>query len=217
LEAQIGALILSVAGILAGATTWLIGEKAHRRTKVWVFIVIFAVTTVAGFISLGEISSSSPTSADQVRACMTQHRMDRAQISTKTLAESRAEPGAENDAVTIHKRCDWPPPAWADSDGYSEIRVQTTVGPGDTEATGTSVADIIQAPCPSLKVTYSIAAQGFQEPLATFTSRPNTVVRDSGEAYPIPPNDPLPFYYEADELVVLRSAKGRLDVVECVK
>jgi hypothetical protein len=115
------------------------------------------------------------------------------------------------------RRCDWPPKPWSDGDGYSEIWVQPTVGPGKTEASGADMADVIKSSCNRLKISYSIVAQGYQKSLPAFTSEPNRTVWHDGRPYRVPPQERLNFYYERDELVVLRNAKIRLDRVKCVE
>jgi hypothetical protein len=159
----------------------------------------------------------------EVRACMAQHQMSRAVTTSTTHVEARGTfPGetpeaAEPDTVIILKRCDWPPKPWSEGDGYSEIRVQPTIGPGESEAAGANTADVIKSSCNLLELSYSIAAQGYQESLPTFTSKPNRKVFYDGKEYRVPPEKPLNFYHERDELVVLRISKIRLDGVRCVK
>jgi hypothetical protein len=95
--------------------------------------------------------------------------------------------------------------------------VQETIGPGETEASSANIADVIKSSCDSLKISYSIVAQGYQKSLPAFTSQPNRTVWHDGRVYRTPPQLRLNFYYERDELVVLRNAKIRLDRVKCVK
>jgi hypothetical protein len=159
----------------------------------------------------------------EVRACMAQHQMSRSATTGTTIVLARGTlPGetpetAQPDHVTVLRRCDWPPKPWSDGDGYSEIWVQPTVGPGETEASDADVADVIKSSCNRLQVSYSIVAQGYQKSLPAFTSEPNRTVRHDGKPYRSPPQERLNFYYERDELVVLRNAKIRLDRVKCVE
>ena len=179
--------------------------------------------------ALGEAGMAPPTSVQaakgsaEVRACMAQHQMSRSNTTSVTTVEARGTlPGetpetAQPDNVTILRWCDWPPRPWSDGDGYSEISVQATIGPGETEASSANIADVIKSSCDRLKISYSIAAQGYQESLPAFTSQPNRTVWHDGRAYRTPPQPRLNFYFERDELVVLRNAKIRLDRVKCVK
>jgi hypothetical protein len=157
-----------------------------------------------------------------VRACMAQHQMSRARTIVRTVVPSRsAQPpemaaeGEPRDEITIFERCDWPPPAWADPDGYSEIAVVATSGPIPYEASDASRADLIKSNCSVLRVRYSYVGMGNQRSEPPITSKPDNVIywfdgrRWRGEE--------LPFLYERDELVVLRNTKARLDDVRCVK
>jgi hypothetical protein len=154
-------------------------------------------------------SGDKVSSATQVRACMTQHKMDDSETMT-TRPPTTNEYGS-TEYVTAYKKCVWPPPSWASPDGYSEIRVTETDGPTEGEAGGTNVADIIKSRCSELYVRYSLVAQGIQEPDPPFTSKPNRVVLYDGKEYH---GTGLP-YYKPDELVVLRNMKHRLDEVRC--
>jgi hypothetical protein len=95
----------------------------------------------------------------EVRACMAQHQMSRARAVVRSTEATRSVPPpelagteeGEKDAVTVFKRCDWPPGPGADSDGYSEIKAVETFGPGESEASDANVADIIKSDCSVLK------------------------------------------------------------------
>jgi hypothetical protein len=173
--------------------------------------------------SVAPTAVPAATGGAEVRACMAQHQMSRTAITSTTTVEARGTlPGetpetAQLDNVTIFRRCDWPPKTWSDGDGYSEIWVQPTIGPGETEATSANVADVIKSRCDRLQVSYSIVAQGYQKSLPAFISEPNRTVWHDGRTYRAPPQKQLNFYYERDELIVLRNAKIRLDRVKCVK
>jgi hypothetical protein len=100
--------------------------------------------------SVAPTAVPAATGGAEVRACMAQHQMSRTAITSTTTVEARGTlPGetpetAQLDNVTIFRRCDWPPKTWSDGDGYSEIWVQPTIGPGETEATSANVADVIK-------------------------------------------------------------------------
>jgi hypothetical protein len=152
---------------------------------------------------------------------MVQHKMSRAATTVTTLVVAREAPGeepgpGEQDVATVFQRCEWPPKQWSDPDGYSQISVQVTPGPGQSEASDANTADIIKSPCSLLEVLYSIATQGHQAsfPEGKFTSKPfRAVYYFKGKVY----GGELNFYYDHDELVVLRNSKVRLDRVRCVK
>jgi hypothetical protein len=219
---------------------------ADKRISFRWFIGAVVVSALAALISVGVIVANrsagngnantpegtgtrTPTSMQaakggaEVRACMAQHQMSRSATTSVTTVEARGivagetSETAQPDNVTVLRRCDWPPKPWSDGDGYSEISVKVTIGPGETEASGANIADVIKSSCDSLKISYSIVAQGYQKSLPAFTSQPNRVVWHDCRAYRTPPQQRLNFYYERDELVVLRNAKIRLDRIACVK
>ena len=158
----------------------------------------------------------------EVRACAAQHQMSRARETIHTVEQARSAPPyttsegeVVKDDVTIFKRCDWPPPDWADPDGYSEIRATSTFGPQQGSSTDADYADIIKSSCSLLEVSYSTVAQGYQDAHRPAVHKPNTVVYWYGKRWPS--GKGLPFIYERDELVVLRNERTRLDSVRCVK
>ena len=210
---------------------WFMGAVAASVLAALISVGVIAANRGAGngkANALGETGTATPTSVQaakggaEVRACMAQHEMSRSATTSVTTVEARGTlPGetpetAQPDDVTILRRCDWPPKPWSDGDGYSEISVQATIGPGETEASSANIADVIKSSCDRLKISYSIVAQGYQKSLPAFTSQPNRTVWHDGRSYKSPPQQRLNFYYERDELVVLRNAKIRLDRIKCV-
>jgi hypothetical protein len=148
----------------------------------------------------------------EVRACMAQHQLPRTRTTvTTTVAPPRYYTDLPEvpDDVTIIKRCDWPPITGADSDGYSEITVRATHGPGEGTMGGTNVADIIKSNCSVLRLTYKFVAQGYQEPLPPIVSPPDREIHSDGRGW----RGEFPFIYEHDELVVLRNTRLRLDAM----
>jgi hypothetical protein len=195
--------------------------ESPRRflTKQMIVIAAALITAVGGlgaaYVTTHDGKDEKVSSATQVRECIDQHKLAKAQIRTKPKLTK--DENGEPEYITYYKRCDWPPAPGADKTGYSEVSVTARLGPGESEATDMDTADVIKSSCSELEVTYSIAAQGDQEPLKPFRSIPNRVVFYTGEAWQRTPDEtPLPFYYEQDELVVLRNSKVRLDSVRCV-
>lgn len=129
--------------------------------------VVVALITAGVLFARRDGGDEKVSSATQVRACMAQHKMDEAETIT-TLPPTTNEYGT-TEYVTSYRKCVWPPPSWASPDGYSEIRVTETDGPGEAEFSGTNVADIIKSRCSELHLRYSLVAQGVQEPEQPFT------------------------------------------------
>ena len=140
----------------------------------------------AGAINVGRdavinnIKSASEEAAERVQACEMQHGLKTASTSTEsseTIPASNGEPAQFVEHIDF-RSCSWPRSQYADGDGYLEIRVRTVQGPGQYEATGTTSADRITAPCQQLIVAYQLGTQGAFENEAPFTINADTVVTE---------------------------------------
>lgn len=195
----------------------------RRATLTFFATVVLPILTVVGGLIGWTIEhwprSDEPedaaTVAERVSACMRQHDLDKAR--TVSLVPV-AGPSAHEPGALIHtqrfRRCDWPPTAGADPDGYLEISAEFVVAvPDASEAEGTGYADVITAPCRRVRVAYSYAAQGYQERLDPVPVEVGSiVVAGSEETWP---EGPVPFYFDRTQAVVLRNSKYSLDDVQC--
>ena len=120
--------------------------------------------------------------------------------------------------VDRFQRCEWPPPPFADPDGYSDVIYRSTTGPGEGGYTGADSADRLKAAsCERLKLAYSFGSQGHYAHEAPFDARVGTVVwAHDGTEY-ADEFGPIPFYPGRDELVVLRNGRREIDSAECVE
>ena len=129
---DLGTAVFAILGVAAGFVPWLF-PNASRRTK-WIAVVAcIALMAVAFGFGVREwnkanTSAAEVRSATQVRECMTQHQVGEAE--TVTTLPPRTNEDGSTEYVTLYKKCVWPPPSWANPDGYSEIRVTDTDGPG---------------------------------------------------------------------------------------
>lgn len=186
----------------------------------------------AGYLALRSDGSETPPSrpdasptlqdtkaaaAEQVRRCMTQHRLPKAKVTTVTPAPTYKEEEGALVHAQVFKSCTWPPAVGADADGYLEITNKLVVAfPFTSEAEGIGLADRITAPCKRLRLHYTYAFQGYQErdpPILVDTGQ--IIVKNTGEVWG--PGRQLPFYFGPDEAVVLRNTKVTLDAVHCVE
>ena len=124
------------------------------------------------------------------------------------------EQGEDSDAFLA---CEWPPPAYANPDGFSEINVAQVTGPGDYEATDATLTDRISLPpdCVNAEVAYTFGAQGDLEHLAPFILRPGDIRGALGEFEADEWENKLDFYPDRNEAVVLHNANVALDYVRC--
>jgi hypothetical protein len=176
----------------------------------------------AGAINVGRdavinnIKSASEEAAERVQACEMQHGLKTASTRTESSETIPARSG-EPEQFVEHidfRSCAWPKSQYADGDGYLEIRVRTVRGPGEYEATGTTSADRITAPCQQLIVAYQMGTQGAYENEAPFTINADTVVtEEDGKLWK--DDGALPFYPGAGEFVVLHNSHHGLGSAKC--
>jgi hypothetical protein len=167
-------------------------------------------------INTNNIKSAGEEAAERVQACEAQHGMkiasDKAE-SVETAPASSGSPGKTIEHIAF-RSCTWPRSAHADADGYLEIKVQSVDGPGESEASGTNVADRITAPCQQLTVVYQFGSQGAYEYEAPITMAADTIVTDDGKHW-TNKNGALPFYPDLGEFVVLHNDHYEIASAKC--
>ena len=139
--------------------------------------------------------------SEQIRACLQAHGL------------SNAQDEFEEDSARVFASCEWPPPEYAQGDGYSEIRLETGPGPYLIEASGGNSVDRIRATCIQIEVRYLYGKMGEYERLEPFTVSAGAVVDYRGREWTREAPYPYP---EADEVVVVRNSSAGLDSVRCV-
>ena len=122
---------------------------------------------------------------------------------------------AEASGTQVFGNCDWPPTTWAQPDGYSEVVVREARGPGENEASGTTAADRLFAPCSELQVAYSFGKQGAFRRQAPITLLSGEIVTVDGLRWSGEQRD-LPFYPDRDESIILRNFSYRMDYARCI-
>lgn len=159
-------------------------------------------------------SDRSVQAAEQVRACQKQHGLSKPHDFQQHNYSSKHYRRTGIFAKRLFLACEWPPPDYAEPDGYSEIMVLVEDGPFFDEASGANTLDRIQPTCEEVEVSYSIGAQGEYEHLKPYKVQVGDVVEAyNGKTW----NGPAPFDYPGrDEVVVLRNSKIGLDSVRCV-
>jgi hypothetical protein len=108
----------------------------------------------------GDVTINQPdtppkvVAARQVSLCMESHKMSSAY--EWVLAEN------QNSHITFFKFCDWPPQSYSESDGYSQISVETVETLDSAPPRAVQVApyvDRIKSSCKRLKLSYSFGVQ----------------------------------------------------------
>jgi hypothetical protein len=118
--------------------------------------------------------------AAQVRACE-----EKAQLTTDREQRWIYDPSAPPSPSPIpigqeYLECEWPPPDYADADGYSFVRLLSGEGPGESEASDATVVDRVTASCDRMELTYSFGTQGFDEDFEPFEVALGDVVHARG-------------------------------------
>jgi hypothetical protein len=184
MKSVVGTLMMTAAALLFAAFQWLAGgDKASRPTKRAIVSIAIAVAVAGAILVIqdqrdkDEIALLAGDRTAEIHDCITKNNMDRAEIMTTLPSTSDAD-------TYVYKRCESPKPSWADSNGYSEIKVSVTEGPSAGEASDANVADTISATCALLRVGYTVIAQGEQGKLRRFKSELHKTVFYTGETWP---------------------------------
>jgi hypothetical protein len=198
-------VLLAVGGLLAAATAlWATasGVLSGKEPD--------PVKSGAEQTNQGQGTSPKPDlraqAAEKVAACEKLHQMAGA---THVIDD--------NAGYMEFQTCEWPPSQFADADGYWSIRMNQEKGPGDSEATGMSLADRIYGPCQVFEVTYDYGHMGESRHLKPFTVARGAVAittYDGGEAWTGNRSE-LPFYQDRNEAVVLTSGHYGLVSIRC--
>jgi hypothetical protein len=180
-------------------------------------IVVPVVSAVVGSGLLVFLLNRPVVASEQVRACEERHQLQRAKGDIRELSLTRAEQRSGVYAKTSISSCEWPPPVYANQDGFSQIVLVSQQGPGQYEATSATALDRYTGDCRSLSVAYSTGTQGdFSHGRPFVISRGAIVDAWEGEPWPLP-GSPLGAgdiqpYPGRDEFIVVRNSKIAPDV-----
>ncbi|MFI6743438.1 hypothetical protein ACIBI9_62105 [Nonomuraea sp. NPDC050451] len=147
--------------------------------------------------SASAIAAARQEAADRISACESVHGMPKANHIEY-----------DSDAPSRFMHCEWPPSPLADADGYWEIRVSRTEGPGRDEASGTSLANRVNGPCERFLMTYDYGHMGDSRHLKPFKIRRGEIYvtdYDAGGVQWTGDRTTLPFYPTRAEAVILTS------------
>jgi hypothetical protein len=197
--------------VLAAVTAFGVAIATGAGDEVWTGIKhLFGAHTAASDTRSPDPGTSRQVVADRIAACERLHGMSRQSVFTT----------ASNGYVA--RACAWPPPSYADSDGYTEITVESVPIPEGSEASGSWV-DRIVGPCATFRLAYFAQNQGGGQHLPAFTTAPQTIVSVGGGAYVDDPQDfggatlgmRLGFTPATDEVEVVRPSGGVLESLAC--
>jgi len=187
-------------------------RNADGRRAATMCLLLILLAALASCSREGErdgSATSAETVAAQVRACMTQHGLTTAHEVSRVQGQLKRL-----------SACDWPPPGWAQADGFHVITIDYTDGPGESEASGRNSAWRIRSPCQRLRVTVSYGSQGYSETFPPFDAAPGQLLSARGKTFGSEESSlkrDLSFYPGSDELVVLSNGKHMPENVACVQ
>lgn len=151
--------------------------------------------------------SASPSMNPDAKIAACQHAHGMQQAQTTTSAGS---------GVTLYRSCTWPPMGIG-SDGFVEIREIELEGPdaGGYYVSDATRAEVLLAPCPSLRVSM-ITSQGNQsEDLGTFVVKGGQVIQGATGKTWSRPRSSLPFQAPADGVVLVNNSHVQPKSVTC--
>ena len=220
-NATIVVAVITAIGTL-GAAYLASGHKSKEDAPAPPPAAIQQTSSGAGSINVGHdavinnVKSAGEEAAELVQACEQRHgmKMSSEKIeSTETVPATAYDRQQEVEHIDF-RSCTWPKSRYSDGDGFLQVSSRTVSGPGDYEATGTTFADRIKAPCEKLVVGYGFGSQGAFDREPPFTIKADTIM--TGENAALWKSDNmLPFYPDAGEFVVLHNSHDVLQRAEC--
>jgi hypothetical protein len=146
---------------------------------------------------------------------MTQHGLSKEHDEVEMPVPSTGDASEVIYSRTRYAACEWPRRGYADIDGYSEIVLTETDGPGEDEASGASSLDRFRSTCEELELSYLFGSQGYATPLPAYPVAMGSVIDGySGQTWE--GETPYP-YPERDEVLVVRNSHEVLDTARCLR
>jgi hypothetical protein len=139
------------------------------------------------------IAANENVVADRVARCVEVHKLSGSRQLVKDAASGMP--------IAV-RSCEWPRPAWADPDGFIEIRVESVGRDGFSEASTASKVDRIHGPCKVFLLSYDFGKMGEFEHLQPFRAKVGDMLHGAyGDPYMGKVSD-LPAYPDRDEVDV---------------
>jgi hypothetical protein len=185
----------------------------HRPTAVVTLIggIVGIISAVIGIV-VAVSGDKKPPSADKpdgtVERCMVAHGLER--------AHEKNEGGTAG--TILFRQCTSPVPHGAEADGYAEVSVMSNDGPGQSEAEGMTVADVVRSTCRDVELVYLFDNQGtyVQEEPVTLSKGEIRRVEGGSIWFPANPSQASRFKPGRDESIVMSNGRYKLDSARCV-
>jgi hypothetical protein len=204
----------TIAGVaVAAVTAFGVAIATGAGNDVW--------SRVKGVFGFHDAPSTTPPDQPTPES-PEQHAAARIAECERTHHLLRQSELAKNSQGYIQRSCDWPPPSYADADGYTEINVTAVPIPAGSKVE--SHVDRIVGPCATFRMSYEQPDQGGGRHLPPFEVRPGNIVGITGNAYVDRPQDHdgatlamrLGFTPGTNEVQVIRSIGGIIESLSCV-
>lgn len=171
------------------------------------------VGIVAAVVGIGvALRGSAPGSGQDegrshIENCMVAHGLERALERTDGASD-----------VVLFRQCNWPAPAGADADGYSEIQVTSRDGPGESEAEELTIADFILSQCRDIEFIYLFNNQGdITREVPVIISKGEVRRVEGGSLwFPEAAIDASGFQPGRGQSIVLSNTRYELDSARCI-
>jgi hypothetical protein len=144
----------------------------------------------------------------KVADCMKSHGM-----SAPNDKVDPPQPTIRGDSTTIFRSCDWPQPAYAATDGYTEIRVTRVPWSEKAEVTMASAPDRVESPCAEVELQYTFAKQSSPQLQEAIRFTAGTRALITGQPF----IDSLPFRSTPTDIVVVHNLSYSIVAARCLR
>jgi hypothetical protein len=167
-------------------------------------------------------TQGGPNNAAQLASCEHTHGLAAAEVTRPPgpgetqISKTEANVGSGGTFMqTTYASCSWPPGPGTDPDGYREITVTLSDGPGQDDASGRDFMDVIESHCQRLRLTYVAEFMGEEQVLPPIVASAGDIWSAHGTVgglsriaeigSPAQQQLNLPYYPPASSVVVLHS------------
>jgi hypothetical protein len=172
-----------------------------------VLAIVTGTVTLLGVFDGDNGENGGGTEQEKIDACVSQHGLS-----------SSAEKTQISEGRLVFRGCTWPPPPGAENDGFTEITVASSEGPGASEAEGLTIADVFTTACRDIEVRYLFDDMGTFVPEQPIHLTKGEIRRVEGGSVWTPRNEQEALIYSPgrDESIVLSAARYKLDTARCI-
>lgn len=184
-----------------------------KRPQAVIALVGGVVAIIGGIVAIivaVRPGSAPPPEPDRAQAaiasCMAGHGLSTTRVQEQ-IPPNRAE----------YRGCSWPAPAGADGDGFFQVTVVDSPGPGKNQAEGMTTAQTFSSTCQHLRLSYRFFDQGtFVEDRPRDLAKGEILrVEDGSVWHAADPDQASSFSLSVDQSIMMSNARYELDAVDC--